>query len=103
MTVALSVSTSTSSWPICTWSPSATSQREIVPSSIESDSLGMVSSVAIGGQRGRDCKRLRYYRTGVNPSSEEGAVAEVQTARQSQASTVYLDGYARMLLIRLFE
>jgi TPP-dependent pyruvate/acetoin dehydrogenase alpha subunit len=30
-------------------------------------------------------------------------VAGVQTAHQTQTSTVYLDGYARMLLIRLFE
>ena len=30
-------------------------------------------------------------------------MAGVQTAQQTQASTVYLDGYARMLLIRLFE
>jgi acetoin:2,6-dichlorophenolindophenol oxidoreductase subunit alpha len=30
-------------------------------------------------------------------------VAGVQTAQQTPASTVYMDGYARMLLIRLFE
>ena len=30
-------------------------------------------------------------------------MAEVQTAQKSQASAVYLDGYRRMLLIRLFE
>src|ERR1700733_6375591 len=45
--LALSVSISTSSCPRATWSPSATSQRRIVPCSIESDSRGITISAAV--------------------------------------------------------
>src|SRR5206468_7477094 len=46
--LALSVSISTISWPRLTSSPSPTSHFRIVPSSIESESRGMTTSVAIG-------------------------------------------------------
>ncbi len=48
-----------------------------------------MSSRSAGG-----CKRLRYYRT---------KMARVQTAKRSEAAATYLEGYARMLLIRRFE
>ncbi len=44
---ALSVSISTISWPFSTSSPSATSHFRIVPSSMESDRRGIVTSVAM--------------------------------------------------------
>src|SRR5829696_630163 len=44
--LALSVSISAISWPFSTSSPSETSHLRIVPSSIESDSRGMVISLA---------------------------------------------------------
>ena len=46
--LALSVSISTSSSPRLTSSPTDFSQRRIVPSSIESERRGMVTSAAIG-------------------------------------------------------
>src|SRR5262249_38329256 len=53
----------------------------------------------------QDCKRLRYYRT--RPAdggiSRRRGVAKVETAQPADASTMFLDAYARMLLIRLFE
>ena len=45
---ALSVSISAISWPFSTSSPSETSHLRMVPSSMESDSRGMVMSVAMG-------------------------------------------------------
>ena len=56
---ALSVSISTISCPFVTSSPSETSHFRIVPSSIESDRRGMVTSVAISGSSYRSRKVAR--------------------------------------------
>ena len=70
VTVALSVSISTRSSPASTVSPSCFSHRRIVPSSIESDSLGIVMSVmglppAGRARRRRSCRcRCRSIDTG---------------------------------------
>jgi acetoin:2,6-dichlorophenolindophenol oxidoreductase subunit alpha len=43
------------------------------------------------------------YDPNTNPNVKEAAVANVQSAQQTESATVFLDAYGRMLLIRLFE
>ena len=99
VTVALSVSISTSSVPHVTASPSATSQLTIVPSCIESASFGITISDTPGlrsgrGWRQRSCQRRsrsgdighRHHPIDRNPGRRDRSAADRGSRRETPAS-----------------